>query len=109
MATGTDPAPEWAADAAQRLGRAVGLLTADGQQRAAALCLARLALLHVHSGGHEEAVHVTKQAVDAGAEVRSVRLASAFTTLRAAAAERPEEPELAEVVALLDPETLADE
>jgi hypothetical protein len=80
LVTGSDP---HLSDAHDRLARAVDALTSAGRPRALALCQARLAALHLHTGDLKIAAHWLERAGSAATDLRSARVNHALAGLHA--------------------------
>lgn len=89
-------------EACRRLGQAVEAFDPDTHTRARALCLCRLAALHLESGELEQGAHWARQALAAASLIRSARLERALAVLRSAAVEHSGEPVMKELVADFD-------
>lgn len=90
------------AEAYQRLGRAVDELDPDTQARAAALCRAQLATLHLEAGDLTEGVAMAQRVLAAATGIRSVRLAGHLAMLRTAAGPHTGDSAIADLVAGID-------
>jgi hypothetical protein len=95
-------APGDVREACRRLGQAVEAFDPDTHTRALALCLCRLAALHLGIGELEQGAHWARQALAAASLIRSVRLERALAVLRSAAVEHSGEPVMRELVADFD-------
>jgi transcriptional regulator with XRE-family HTH domain len=98
-ATGSDTD---VAEAQKRLWQAADAFDPTTHARARALCIARLATLHLAAGGLEEGVHWARQALELVAGIGSVRLYRDLAAIHAAATDRKHEPAMAELAADID-------
>jgi transcriptional regulator with XRE-family HTH domain len=89
-------------EAQARLAAAIDDLDPTGQARAAALCRAQLAGLHLEAGELDEGLTFGRQLLDAGGGIRSSRLAEHAAVVRRAAAAHVHEVLVKELVAEMD-------
>jgi transcriptional regulator with XRE-family HTH domain len=89
-------------DACQRLVRAVDAFDPVTHARAHALCTAQLAVLHLVAAEPEQGAHWTRQALRCAAGIRSARLTRGIAEIRTAAAARPEDPTMRQLVVDID-------
>ncbi|MPZ26512.1 MAG: hypothetical protein GEV12_08645 [Micromonosporaceae bacterium] len=89
-------------EAEQRLAAAVAGFDPGSHARPRALCLARLAGLHLAAGDLDQGVEYTRQALHAVAGIRSARLIHAIAQLRTAAAAHPDQAALPDLVEEID-------
>jgi transcriptional regulator with XRE-family HTH domain len=92
-------------EACRRLGDAAQALDPVTDARARALCLSRLAVLHLTSGDLEPGVHRAREAIGAASLIRSTRLTRALASIRAAATDHGDAPAVRELVADIDTAT----
>jgi hypothetical protein len=97
-----------AAEAQKRLGQAVDGFDPAGHARALALCMTRLARLHLAAGSLDEGVHWAHQALTSAASVSLARLYRDLATIRAVA-DDTDAPLTREIVTAIDTLTGTDE
>lgn len=89
-------------EAVRRLAAAVEGFDPDGHARPRALCLARLAMLHVAAGDLDQGTAYTRLVLQAAAGIRSARLSHAITHIRTAATSHPDQPAIQPLVDEID-------
>jgi hypothetical protein len=90
------------AEAVRRLAAAAGGFDPVGHARARALCLARLATVHLAAGELEPAAGHTRQVLAATEQIRSARLTYAIIAIRAAAARHPDTADAGRLIEEID-------
>jgi transcriptional regulator with XRE-family HTH domain len=86
-------------DASERLTNAIDSLDSDTHARAQALCVARLAVLHLSAGDLDQAARWSRLTVDRASGIRSARLDNALAAIRITIVEKyPNEPVMCELL-----------
>jgi transcriptional regulator with XRE-family HTH domain len=101
LARRTGEVADWE-DARQRLRRAIEASDEATHARAVALCVARLAIIHLHVDDHGGGIEWARRALDAAPGIRSARVRRYLGALRTAAAAKPDEVSLKQLAADID-------